>query len=111
MEKTTTILIPNTGVKLEGDFDEILEAQDIMNDPVVLVVESRTNKLLHHFVIEAEDMKDLTYMYERKIFYTSSINEGSHMRCLGALFLGVPAGYYKRKRRSAATERHGKSKM
>ncbi len=108
MKEATALLIANTGVKLEGqNFDEILEAQDIMNEPVILVVEAGTNKLLHHFVIEAEDMKDLTYMYERKIFYTSSITEGSHMKCLGGLFLGVPKDYFKpkKKKRSAASER------
>lgn len=111
MENVTALLIPNTAAGNTSDPDCFMNAQDMMNNPIVVIVDKVFQTAIEHFRIEAESMKDLKLMYEKKIFFTSSVPEGEKKRSYGALFVGVPADYYKRKRRSAATERHGKSKM
>lgn len=108
MENVTALLIPNTAAEHNFNVDCFMDAQEEMNNPIVMIVDKVYQTAIEFFRIEAENMKELKLMYEKKIFFTSSIPEGENRRSYGALFLGVPADYYKNKRHSAATERHEK---
>ncbi|MED4456182.1 hypothetical protein [Metabacillus fastidiosus] len=80
-------LIPNTvDTKPYPDF---LKVQDTMKNPAVFIVDEDTNECIERFLIEAEDMEDLMLMYEKKIFYTSSIPKGEVQHKYGAIFYGV----------------------
>lgn len=107
MSKMTALLFSNTSVNFkEMSGEDFMNTQEIVKDPVVLFCNLETTESFERFDIVAQDMDELSIMYETKVFYTSSIPEGSTRQLHGALFYGVSKDYdRKEKRRSAATER------
>lgn len=106
----TALLVSNTEAEFKGMSEqEFLEAQQTMNKPEVIFCNLETREAFERFDIVAESMKELHLMYDKKIFFTSSIPEGHTKHLHGAIFYGVRSDYYKtEKKRAAATERTNK---
>jgi hypothetical protein len=83
--------------------DDFMKAQKEMNKPMVLFFEEGTREPVKYFFIVAEDLKDLTFMFNNKIFYTSSIPVGEVERYHGAIFYGVDPDLYIKRERTATT--------
>jgi hypothetical protein len=83
--------------------EEFMKAQQEMNKPMVLFLEEGTREPIEYFHIVAEDLRDLTFMFNNKIFYTSSIPVEEVRRCHGAIFYGVDPDLYIKRERTAAT--------
>jgi len=110
MNTMTAVLMTNTEVDFKEMSEvEFINSQQIMKAPEVIFCNLETREAFERFDIVAESMKELHLMYDKKIFFTSSIPEGHTKHLHGAIFYGVRADYYQtEKRRSAATERTNK---
>jgi hypothetical protein len=84
------MLMANTNVNERN----IYEKQNEMENPMVLVMDANTLEVMEYFKIVAEDMDDLNLMYEKKIFFTSSIPVDTVEHKYGAIFMGVEPDYY-----------------
>jgi hypothetical protein len=85
------MLIANTNVNEENFYQK----QNEMDNPMVLVIDTDTLEIIEHFKIIALDMEDLKKMFELKLFFTSSIPEGTNQQKYGAFFHGVEPNYYE----------------
>lgn len=90
MENVTAVLYSNTDFITDNvTVDEFLEAQNVVKKPMVIFCNLDTRETFGKFQIVAKDMKELTLMYEKKVFFTSSVPEGEVVRKHGAVFLGA----------------------
>lgn len=111
MNTITALLVSNTEMEFKGMSEQdLINSQQIMKAPKVIFCNMETRESFEHFDIVAGSMNELRLMYDKKVFFTSSIPEGDTRHLHGAIFYGVRADYYEtEKRRTAATERQGKS--
>jgi hypothetical protein len=84
------ILLANTNINEQNFY----EKQNKMEDPMVLVMDSETSKVIEYFKVVALDMNDLNAMFKLKILYTSSIPVDKVEHKYGAMFVGVKQNYY-----------------
>lgn len=106
MEKVKALLIPNTGVVAEMEHVSVegfTDAQEQMNNPMLVFCNLDTLETYKHFEIVAKDLTELNLMYKHKIFYTSSVPEGKKMEIADAVFLGVSKDYYTKKEQPDST--------
>lgn len=105
MENVKAILLTNTAaVSEEVPVMEFMRAQYTVNEPMVIFYDKKTESPMESFKIVAESIEELESMYRMKVFYTSSIPDGSVEKYHGAIFWGVDPEY-KEKERTAATVR------
>ncbi|MCM3405942.1 hypothetical protein, partial [Cytobacillus oceanisediminis] len=100
MANVKAFLLSNTTVI--GSVQEFMEAQKEIKDPMLLFMDKESKDIVDSFEIEAQDVKDLSLMFEKKIFYTSSVAAGDTRHLYGAIFYGIEKEYWK-KERTAAT--------
>lgn len=100
------VVIPNS-VKI-GSVEEFEDNQNVLKEPMVLVMDWDSKEYIEHFNIVAKDYEEFLLMDKMKIFYTSSIPKGETVKKYGAIFYGVSKYRNrgrKKKARSGATKR------
>ncbi|MGG3803473.1 hypothetical protein [Metabacillus fastidiosus] len=68
---------------------EFADGQKVMKNPAVFIMDQNTNECIERFLIEAQDLEELMLMYDKKVFYTSSIPKDEVQHKHGAVFYGV----------------------
>lgn len=98
MENIKAIILTNTTAS-ELSHEEFREAQNVMDEPMVLFLDIKTNECLKSFRIAAKSIEQLQQMYELRYFDTPDIEKGKWEKCYGGYFIGCG----KIKERMAAT--------
>lgn len=98
MENVKAIVLSNTVVSgNEVSNETFLKAQNEVNEPMVIFMEKETHEVKGVFKIVADTAEELEFMYDNKVFYSSSVEIGEYKKCFGAVFVGVDPDYKKEK--------------
>jgi hypothetical protein len=89
LENIQALLVPNTTVNEDWTDQKFLDAQNEVNQPVVIFIDKTKNEVVKKINIVADDMEKLKFMYEHKYFETTDVPFGKCESFYGANFIGV----------------------